>query len=409
MDDLITDSRYSWTRLGLTLFVATVINAGMWVIIVIMPAIEAEYGGTRAMASLPYTLTMVGFALGNYVIGRAVDHFGITASLIVAATMTAIGFGLATLSSSLLVLSFTQFLVGFASAVGFGPLIADISHWFVRRRGIAVAIVASGNYLSGALWPILLAEVLAESGWRAVYIVMAAVTLAAVIPLAFALRRRLPQEVQTAAQNTSLVNALTVGLSPRALQYLLGFAGIGCCVAMSMPQVHIVAYCVDLGFGPAVGAQMLSLMLLCGVASRIISGLVADLLGGVRTLLIGSCLQCLALFLYLPSGGMVSLYVVSLVFGLSQGGIVPSYALVVREYMPAKEAGARVGFVLMATILGMALGGWLSGVTYDLSGSYTLAFVNGIIWNSANIAIITWLISRSRTNLSVARPAKPST
>lgn len=409
MDDLITDSQYSWTRLGLTLFVATVINAGMWVIIVIMPAIEAEYGGTRAMASLPYTLTMVGFALGNYVIGRAVDHFGITAALIVAATMTAIGFGLATLSSSLLVLSFTQFLVGFASAVGFGPLIADISHWFVRRRGIAVAIVASGNYLSGALWPILLAEVLAESGWRAVYIVMAAVTLAAVIPLAFALRRRLPQEVQTAAQNTSLVNALTVGLSPRALQYLLGFAGIGCCVAMSMPQVHIVAYCVDLGFGPAVGAQMLSLMLLCGVASRIISGLVADLLGGVRTLLIGSCLQCLALFLYLPSGGMVSLYVVSLVFGLSQGGIVPSYALVVREYMPAKEAGARVGFVLMATILGMALGGWLSGVTYDLSGSYTLAFVNGIIWNSANIAIIIWLISRSRTNLSVAKPAKPST
>jgi MFS family permease len=405
MDDLITDSRYSWTRLGLTLFVATVINAGMWVIIVIMPAIEAEYGGTRAMASLPYTLTMVGFALGNYVIGRAVDHFGITASLIVAATMTAIGFGLATLSSSLLVLSFTQFLVGFASAVGFGPLIADISHWFVRRRGIAVAIAASGNYLSGAIWPILLAEVLAESGWRTVYIVMAAVTLAAVIPLAFALRRRLPQEVQTAAQNTSLVNAKTVGLSPRALQYLLGFAGIGCCVAMSMPQVHIVAYCVDLGFGPAVGAQMLSLMLLCGVASRIISGLVADLLGGVRTLLIGSCLQCLALFLYLPSGGMVSLYVVSLVFGLSQGGIVPSYALVVREYMPAKEAGARVGFVLMATILGMALGGWLSGVTYDLSGSYTLAFVNGIIWNSANIAIITWLISRSRTNLSVAKPA----
>jgi len=303
------------------------------------------------------------------------------------------------------VLSFTQFLVGFASAVGFGPLIADISHWFVRRRGIAVAIAASGNYLSGAIWPILLAEVLAESGWRTVYIVMAAITLAAVIPLAFALRRRLPQEVQTAAQNTSLVNAKTVGLSPRALQYLLGFAGIGCCVAMSMPQVHIVAYCVDLGFGPAVGAQMLSLMLLCGVASRIISGLVADLLGGVRTLLIGSCLQCLALFLYLPSGGMVSLYVVSLVFGLSQGGIVPSYALVVREYMPAKEAGARVGFVLMATILGMALGGWLSGVTYDLSGSYTLAFVNGIIWNSANIAIITWLISRSRTNLSVATPA----
>ena len=223
MDDLITDSRYSWVRLGLTLFVATIINAGMWAIIVIMPAIEAEYGGTRAMVSLPYTLTMVGFAFGNYVIGRAVDHFGITASLIVAAIMTAVGFMLATLSSSLLILSFTQLMVGFASAVGFGPLIADISHWFVRRRGIAVAIAASGNYLSGAIWPILLAKVLAENGWRAVYIVIAAVTLVAVIPLAFALRRRLPQEVQTVAQNTSLANAKTVGLSPRTLQYLLGF------------------------------------------------------------------------------------------------------------------------------------------------------------------------------------------
>ena len=121
--------------------------------------------------------------------------------------------------------------------------------------------------------------------------------------------------------------------------------------------------------------------------------------------LIGSCLQCLALFLYLPSGGMVSLYAVSLVFGLSQGGIVPSYALVVREYMPAKEAGARVGFVMMATILGMALGGWLSGLTYDLSGSYTLAFLNGIIWNGANIAVIIWLILRSRASMSASAAA----
>jgi MFS family permease len=165
---------------------------------------------------------------------------------------------------------------------------------------------------------------------------------------------------------------------------------------MSMPQVHIVAYCVDLGYGPAVGAQMLSLMLLGGVGSRLLSGLIADKLGGVKTLLIGSTLQCLALFLYLPAGGLVSLYVVSLIFGLSQGGIVPSYALIVREYMPAKEAGERVGFVLMATIMGMALGGWLSAWIYDLSGSYQLAFINGIIWNGLNIAIMLWLLMRSR-------------
>ncbi|MEH6737237.1 MAG: MFS transporter [Sulfitobacter sp.] len=405
MDILVTDSRYSWSRLAITLLVGTVINAGMWAIIVIMPAVETEFGGNRAMASLPYTLTMIGFATGNYVIGRAVDRFGITWSLIVATIVTALGYGLATLSTSLIMLSLAQLIVGFASAVGFGPLIADISHWFVRRRGIAVAITASGNYLSGAIWPLVLAGVLQDSGWRTVYLVLAVTTLVVVIPLAFTLQRRVPDEVQIAAQQASTLNVRSSGLSPRALQYLLGIAGIGCCVAMSMPQVHIVALCVGLGFGPAVGAQMLSLMLLGGVGSRILSGLLADRLGGVRTLLIGSFLQCIALFLYLPAGGMVSLYLVSLVFGLSQGGIVPSYALIVREYMPAKEAGERVGFVLMATIMGMALGGWMSGWIYDLSGSYTLAFVNGIVWNGANIAIILWLLSRSRLRKTVALAA----
>ena len=167
-----------------------------------------------------------------------------------------------------------------------------------------------------------------------------------------------------------------------------------------MPQVHIVSYCVGLGYGPAVGAQMLSLMLLGGVVSRIVSGFVADWLGGVRTLLIGSTLQCIALFLYLPFDGMASLYVVSLIFGLSQGGIVPTYALIVREYMPAREAGTRVGFVIMMTIMGMALGGWLSGWIYDQTGSYQLAFINGILWNGMNIAIMLTLLARSRT----ARP-----
>ncbi|WP_299956358.1 MFS transporter [uncultured Roseobacter sp.] len=405
MSDTITDSTYSWVRLLLTLAIAMVANAGMWVIIVIMPAVETEFAAGRADASMPYTLTMIGFAVGNFAIGRAVDRYGVTASLVAAAIGIAVGFGLATLSQSIAMLSLAQLLVGFASAVGFGPLIADISHWFVRRRGIAVALAASGNYLSGAIWPMILAGMLEDTGWRSVYLFMSVITLAGVIPLSMALRRRLPQEAQAAAQTRSLQNASSAGLSPRALQYLLGLAGIGCCVAMSMPQVHIVSYCVDLGYGPAVGAEMLALMLLGGVGSRIVSGLIADRLGGVKTLLIGSALQCLALFLYLPSGGLVSLYVVSLIFGLSQGGIVPSYALIVREYMPAREAGARVGFVMMATILGMALGGWMSGWIYDVSGSYQLAFINGILWNGLNIAIMLWLLSRSRPRTPTAVPA----
>jgi MFS family permease len=197
----------------------------------------------------------------------------------------------------------------------------------------------------------------------------------------------------------------TAGLPTRTLVWLLAVAGIGCCVAMSMPQVHIVAYCVDLGYGPAVGAEMLSLMLLGGVVSRLVSGLLADRIGGVPTLLIGSALQMLALFLYLPTTGLAPLYVVSLIFGLSQGGIVPSYAVIVREYLPPREAGARVGFVIMATILGMALGGWISGWIYDLTGSYRWAFLNGIAFNALNVAIMLLILFRSRPRAARAVPA----
>ena len=159
-----------------------------------------------------------------------------------------------------------------------------------------------------------------------------------------------------------------------------------------MPQVHIVAFCTDLGYGPAIGAEMLSMMLLAGVASRVLSGMLSDWLGGVPTVLLGSILQCLALFLYLPTSGLASLYIVSLVFGLSQGGIVPSYAIIVREYLPPREAGARVGLVMMSTIAGMAIGGWMSGELYDLTGSYMAAFLNGVAWNALNLGIALWLL-----------------
>jgi MFS family permease len=317
----------------------------------------------------------------------------------------AAGFGLAAVSQSILMLSAMQFIVGFGTAVGFGPLIADISHWFYRRRGIAVAIAASGNYLSGAIWPLLLAGVLSDYGWRAAYTVLAIVPVVLIIPISLLLRPRIPEAATEHANRMSFANARSVRFSPRALQWMLGIAGIGCCIAMSMPQVHIVSYCTDLGYGPAIGAEMLSLMLMGGVVSRLVSGLIADRLGGVMTLLIGSTLQCIALFLYLPFDALVPLYVVSLIFGLSQGGIVPSYALIVREYLPAREAGARVGFVIMATIVGMALGGWMSGWIYDLTGSYQAAFLNGIAWNFLNIAIMTLLLVKSRSRRGDAVPA----
>lgn len=394
-DDLL-DSRYSWIRLAITLAIATVGNVGMWAIIVILPAVQTEFAVNRADASLPYTLTMVGFGLGNLLIGRAVDRWGVTVALIGAAVSIGVGFAAAAGAGSVAVLAAAQLVIGFGTAASFGPLIADISHWFLRRRGIAVAIAASGNYLSGAIWPLLLSGILTDLGWRAAYWTLAAIVVVAMVPLSLMLRRRLPESSAMRAASDAANRARAVSISPRALTWLLAVAGVGCCVAMSMPQVHIVAFCVDLGYGPAVGAEMLSLMLMGGVASRLVSGMLADRLGGVMTLLIGSALQCIALFLYLPFDGLVSLYLVSLVFGLSQGGIVPSYAIIVREYLPPKEAGQRVGFVIMATIVGMALGGWMSGWIYDLTGSYQMAFLNGIGWNVLNIGIILLILTRSR-------------
>jgi MFS family permease len=184
------------------------------------------------------------------------------------------------------------------------------------------------------------------------------------------------------------------GLRPAQAQLALCVAGLSCCVAMSMPQVHIVAYCSDLGFGAARGAQMLSLMLGFGIASRLVSGLICDRIGGIRTLLLGSALQGIALLLFIPFDGLMSLYVISIMFGLFQGGIVPSYAIIVREYFPPAEAGARVGSVITATLFGMALGGWMSGKVFDLTGSYQAAFINGVAWNLLNLSIAGWLYWR---------------
>ena len=383
----IVDTQYSWQRLFVALVIGLVANAGMWAVVVIMPAVEAEFALTRAEASMPYTLSMLGYGLGNFVIGRWVDRVGIATALMGASFGIAISLFAATLASDIGVLAAVHFILGLFAAVGFAPLMSDISHWFVKWRGTAMALVASANYLSGAVWPTALAGVLAQDGWRAAYLTLAVITVVVVFPLAMLLRRRVP-EVAVGVMLEATLMQRNGGLSPVRLQIYLGCAGIACCVAMSMPQVHIVSYCVGLGYGPVAGAEMLSLMLFGGVLSRIAFGLLSDRLGGVRTLLFGSALQCLGLAFFLPYDGLVSLYMVSLIFGLSQGGIVPSYALIVREYMPAKEAGAQVGFVLMMTIWGMALGGWMSGWIYDVSGSYEMAFLNGIAWNLINIGLV---------------------
>jgi len=400
------ESPYAWARLAAALALMTIGGSGMYAISVVLPRVQAEFGVGRSDASLPYTFTMIGFGLGGIPMGRLSDRYGVIVPVIIGALGLCAGFVAAGTAGSLWQFNLAQgLLIGLlGTSATFAPLVADISLWFKRRRGIAVAICISGNYLAGAAWPPVMQHFIEVAGWRQTYIGIGVFCLTAMLPLALALRRR-PPVIELPVAGAAPIAAgseVSLGLAPNTLQALLCVAGVACCVAMSMPQVHIVAYCGDLGFGPARGAEMLSLMLACGIVSRLASGWISDHIGGLRTLLLGSTLQMVALFLFLPFQGLVSLYLVAGLFGLFQGGIVPSYALIVREHFTPREAGARVGTVLMATLFGMALGGWMSGAIFDLTGSYRAAFVNGIAWNLVNIAIVAALLYRLRTRAAFA-------
>ncbi len=386
------DSRASWKRLAAAVALSSIGGVGLWSTVVVLPAIQAEFGVDRGGASFPYTATLIGFAVGGVLMGRLADRFGIIAPLLIGTLTLSLGYALASQADSYWQFILVQaVMIGmFGSAATFGPLVADVSHWFYRRRGIAVAIVASGNYLAGTLWPPVLSAIMEVAGWREAHLFVAVVCLVTMLPLSLLLRRR--AEIDDGPAPVGMKAVVAAPLPRPVLQALLCFAGIACCIAMSMPQVHIVAYCADLGYGVARGTEMLSLMLGLGIVSRLASGLIADRIGGLGTLLLGSFLQCLALVFYIPFDGLMSLYIVSALFGLAQGGIVPSYALIVRDYFPAREAGARVSLVLMATVVGMAIGGWMSGEIYDLTGSYQAAFLNGVAWNLANMAIAGFLL-----------------
>ncbi len=389
------DSTYAWQRLVAAMALSTIGGVGMWSVVVALPAVQAEFGIARGGASLPYTLTMIGFGFGSILVGKLSDRYGIMAPIAASAVLLCAGYLAAASAPGIGWYTVAQGIIGVAASATFAPLLAHVSLWFARRRGIAIAVFASGNYMAGVVWPPIVAYFIATLGWRATYTGIAVFVLATMIPLALYLRGPVPKSEASGALAPPVGTPATLGLTPGSLQALLLIAGVACCVAMSMPQVHLVAYCSDLGYGPARGAQMLSLMLACGIASRLVFGMICDRIGGLRTLLISSTLQGLSLFFFLPFDGLVSLYLISALFGLAQGGIVPSYAIVIREYFPAREAGVRVSSVITATLFGMALGGYMSGVIFDATGSYKAAFVNGILWNALNVSIAWFLLRRS--------------
>jgi MFS family permease len=385
-------------RLALALAIGSIGGVGMWSVVVVLPAVQAEFGATRGAVSLAFALTMFGFGVGAVATGKITDRFGIVAAIGLSTILLCIAYVVTGLSTTLWQFIAMHVLIGLGTSATFAPLMAEASHWFERYRGLAVTIAASGNYIAGTMWPPLVNWGVQSIGWRTTHIAIG-LFCAVAMTLLLVLLRALIGEARQRNHDNEPPPRVDLRLSTNALTALLSIASIACCVAMAMPQVHIVAYCGDLGYGAARGAEMLSLMMAFGIVSRIGSGFIADRIGGIRTLLIGSLAQGFALLFYVFFDGLSSLYAISAMFGLFQGGIVPSYAIIVRESMPASEAATRVGIVIFASVIGMSFGGWVSGVIFDATGSYAAAFLNGLAWNALNVTIVVGLLIRARQRL----------
>jgi len=388
------DSREAWFRLIIIFIMSVVGTAGMWSVVIIMPTIQSEFQLDRAASTYPYVTTMLGYGIGNVIIGRMLDKIGIKKPIIFALTLLTLSYLLSTLATNVLWLSIIQFFLGFSAAAFFGPMMADISKFFYKRKGLAVSLVASGQHLCGAIWPFLIKDFLLDGEWRHAHLFIAFVC-SIIIPILFFLignkKPNIEMNNNTEKKEESVNSNLKLSISNRNVQTLLMFAGVFCCIAMSMPQVHIVPLCIDSGFGLAVGTEILSYMLFAAVTSRVLFGLLSDKIGPIQTLILGSTLQAISLSMFLPFDSQLSLYIVAVFFGLSQGGIVPIYAVIISKFLPSNEVAERVGLIIFATVIGMSLGGWLSGEIYDYTNSYKLAFLNGIFWNVINLSIMIYL------------------
>jgi len=388
------DSQQAWFRLAIIFTMSVIGTAGMWSVVIILPNIQSEFALDRAASTYPYVATMFGYGIGNVIIGRMLDRIGIKKPIIFALSLLVASYILSIFVRDVFFLSIIQFFLGFSAAAFFGPMMADISNYFYRRKGLAVSLVASGQHLCGAIWPFLIKDFLLDGDWRNAHLFIA-IVCSILIPILFYLlgnkKPKIDLNQNLPSRKDDINSKVKLSISNKRVQVLLMFAGVFCCVAMSMPQVHIVPLCIDNGYGLAVGTEILSFMLFAAVASRVIFGFLSDKIGPIQTLLLGSSLQAISLTMFLPFNSQLSLYIVAIFFGLSQGGIVPIYAVIISKFLPSNEVAERVGLLIFATIVGMSLGGWLSGEIYDFTKSYKLAFINGIFWNIINLCIMIYL------------------
>jgi MFS family permease len=397
------ETKQSWTVAMAALVTLLMAFGSAWITAVGLKDIAAEVEGARSIPALASSLAWLGSGIGGIVMGRIADKVGTRWTVIFGALMIGLGLAISTLGAHWPLWIGHGLFIGLIGLSGINaPLYIYISRWFDKRRGSALALISSGSYLAGAIWPPVFERVIGTYGWREAMLWYGAAVIIVIVPLALIYFSHPPEVVHPAATTKGAAKPRVLGLSSNTMFVLMCVAPFLCCIPMSMPQGHLVAFCSDLGISRTMSALMLSTLLGTAFLSRQIWGVISDKIGGLTTILIGSAWQALAMTAFLFTQNEAGLFTVSAAFGLGFAGIIPAYVLAARELFPPSEASWRIPTLLLSTGVGMAFGGWLAGLLYDYYGYYAPAFAVGVGSNLLNIVLIGWLVLRWRNRAAYA-------
>ncbi|MDX2159227.1 MAG: MFS transporter [Hyphomicrobiaceae bacterium] len=408
------DSREAWGVAIAALLILSVAFGSPYVVTVALKRIAADLGGERSLPSAAGAMAWLGTGVGGLAMGLVAERIGTRATVVFGATMVGAGLALSSLGEA------WQLFMGHGLLIGLlgngainAPLYVYVSRWFEARRGTAVALISSGQYAAGAIWPPMFEQAISAWGWRQTMLGFAVVVTCLVVPLALIMLKPPPEAPQTIAAEpggpgsgrggASAGPRRLMGLPPNLLFGLLCLASFLCCIPMAMPSQHLIAFCGDLGMAPAKGAAMLSLLLVCAFASRQFWGWLSDRVGGLLTLLICSGAMAMAVTGFLVTQDEAGLFAVAAAFGLGFSGLIPAYLVTARKVFPAHEASWRMPGLLLTGTAGMATGGWIAGLIYDHFGSYKPAFATGLAANLINFAILAGLVIAWRASLRTER------